>query len=98
MERVLQNLEGERREYESRKEEIETLRRETEYLRNELVHQKNELDKSKNAILRKAREQADELYRNARKESTAILKELRANQNIVETTKVEELAELSRKS
>ncbi|MCH4095843.1 MAG: endonuclease MutS2 [Acidaminococcus provencensis] len=97
MERVLQNLEGERREYESRKEEIETLRRETEYLRNELVHQKNELDKSKNAILRKAREQADELYRNARKESTAILKELRANQNIVETTKVEELAELSRK-
>ena len=97
MERVLQNLEGERREYESKKSEIEALQRQAEYLKNSLAYEKNELEKSRNAILRKAREQADELYRNARRESTSILKELRANQNIVETAKVEQLAELSRK-
>ena len=97
MERVLQNLEGERLEYESKKSEIEALQRQAEYLKNSLAYEKNELEKSRNAILRKAREQADELYRNARRESTSILKELRANQNIVETAKVEQLAELSRK-
>ena len=97
MERVLQNLEGERREYESRKDEISALQREAEYLKNELTRQKQDLEKSRNAILRKAREQADELYRNARRESTSILKELRANQDMVESRKVEQLAELSRK-
>ena len=97
MERVLQNLEGERREYESRKDEIASLQREAEYLKNELTRQKQDLEKSRNAILRKAREQADELYRNARRESTSILKELRANQDMVESRKVEQLAELSRK-
>ncbi|MCI7195403.1 MAG: endonuclease MutS2 [Acidaminococcus fermentans] len=97
MERVLQNLEGERREYESRKDEIFALQREAEYLKNELTRQKQDLEKSRNAILRKAREQADELYRNARRESTSILKELRANQDMVESRKVEQLAELSRK-
>lgn len=97
MERVLQNLEGERREYETKKSEIETLQRQAEYLKNSLAYEKNELEKSRNAILRKAREQADELYRNARRESTSILKELRANQSLVETAKVEQLAELSRK-
>lgn len=97
MERVLQNLEGERREYESRKTEIEALQRQAEYLKNSLAYEKSELEKSRNAILRKAREQADELFRNARRESTSILKELRANQNLVESAKVEQLAELSRK-
>ena len=82
MERVLQNLEGERREYESRKDEIETLRRETEILRNQLKAEKTRLEKSRNDILRKAREDADELYRNARRESQGILKELRAQQNL----------------
>ena len=91
------NLEGERREYESRKDEIASLQREAEYLKNELTRQKQDLEKSRNAILRKAREQADELYRNARRESTSILKELRANQDMVESRKVEQLAELSRK-
>ncbi len=98
MERVLRNLEGERREYESRKDEIESLRREAEILRNQLQHQKDDLERSRNAILQKARERADELYRNARRESTAILKELRASQNIVEAQRVEELAALSRKT
>jgi len=36
------------------------------------------------------------LYRNARRESTSILKELRANKSLVDNAKVEELAELSR--
>ena len=98
MERVLQNLEGERREYESRKDEIETLRRETEILRNQLKAEKTRLEKSRNDILRKAREDADELYRNARRESQGILKELRAQQNLVESAKVERLAEMSRKA
>lgn len=98
MERVLQNLEGERREYESRKDEIETLRRETEILRNQLKAEKTRLEKSRNDILRKAREEADELYRNARRESQGILKELRAQQNLVESAKVEQLAEMSRKA
>ncbi|WP_337602998.1 endonuclease MutS2, partial [Acidaminococcus timonensis] len=97
MERVLQNLEGERREYESRKDEIESLRREAEYRKNQLEQERDKLEKSRNAILRKAREQADELYRNARRESTSILKELRANQDMVESRKVEQLAEMSRK-
>ncbi len=98
MERVLQNLEGERRQYESRKDEIESLRLETETLRNQLRAEKNRLEASRTAILRKAREEADELYRNARRESTAILKELRANQNIVESARIEKLAEMSRKA
>ncbi len=98
MERVLQNLEGERREYESRKDEIESLRRETESLRNQLRAEKNRLEASRNAILRKAREEADELYRNARRESQGILKELRANQNLVESARIEQLAEMSRKA
>jgi len=96
MESVLQNLEGERREYESRNKEIENLQLEAEHLRNELHYQKVELEKRKNDILRKAREQADDLYRNARRESTAILKELRANKSLVDNAKVEELAELTR--
>ena len=96
MENVLQNLEGERREYESRNKDIENLQLEAEHLRNELHYQKVELEKRKNDILRKAREQADELYRNARRESTSILKELRANKSLVDNAKVEELAELSR--
>jgi DNA mismatch repair protein MutS2 len=98
METVLQNLEGERREYENRKDEIESLRIETESLRNQLRAEKNRLESSRNAILRKAREEADELYRNARRESTAILKELRANQDLVESARVEKLAEMSRKA
>jgi len=98
MEAVLQNLEGERREYESRNKDIETLQLEAEHLRNELHHQQVELERRKNDILRKAREQADELYRNARRESTSILKELRANKSLIDNAKVEELAELSRQS
>jgi DNA mismatch repair protein MutS2 len=96
MENVLQNLEGERREYESRNKEIENLQLEAEHLRNELHYQKVELEKKRNEIMRKAREAADELYRNARRESTSILKELRANKSLVDNAKVEELAELSR--
>ena len=96
MENVLQNLEGERRQYESKNKEIENLQLEAEHLRNTLAKQKLDLEKRKNEILRKARESADELYRNARRESTSILKELRANKTLVDNAKVEELAELSR--
>jgi DNA mismatch repair protein MutS2 len=97
MENVLQNLEGERRQYERRNTEIENLRLEAEHLKNELLKKKNDLDKRRNETLRKAREDADELYRNSRKESSAILKELRAMKNLVDTAKVEELAEMARK-
>jgi DNA mismatch repair protein MutS2 len=97
MENVLQNLEGERRQYERKNSEIENLRLEAEHLKNELLKKKNDLDKRRNETLRKAREEADELYRNSRKESSAILKELRAVKNLVDTAKVEELAEMARK-
>jgi len=40
MENVLQNLEGERREYESRNKDIENLQLEAEHLRNELHYQR----------------------------------------------------------
>ena len=96
MENVLQNLEGERREYEMRNRDIENLRLEAEQLKNELSKQKNDLAKRRNDILRKAREDADDLYRSARRESTAIIKELRANKSLVDDAKVEELAALSR--
>ena len=97
MENVLQNLEGERLQYQRRNSEIENLRLEAERLKNELVKKKTDLDKRRNETLRKAREEADALYRSSRRESSEILKELRAMKNLVNTAKVEELAELARK-
>ncbi|MDD4320613.1 MAG: endonuclease MutS2 [Acidaminococcaceae bacterium] len=97
MENVLQNLEGERRQYQRRNSEIENLRLEAERLKTDLMKKKLDLDKRRNETLRKAREEADALYRNSRKESSAILKELRAMKNLVDTAKVEELAEMARK-
>ncbi len=96
MENVLQNLEGERRQYQRRNSEIENLRLEAERLKTDLIKKKLDLDKRRNETLRKAREEADALYRNSRKESSAILKELRAMKNLVDTAKVEELAEMAR--
>ena len=96
MEHVLQNLEGERREYEMRNRDIENVRLEAEQLKNELNRQKADLTKRRNDILRKAREDADDIYRDARRESTSILKELRANKNLVDDAKIEELATLTR--
>ena len=43
--------------------EIEDLRRESEQLRNALAYSKSEFERRKNEMLRKAREQADEIYR-----------------------------------
>ena len=88
MENVLQNLEGERLQYQRRNSEIENLRLEAERLKNELVKKKTDLDKRRNETLRKAREEADALYRSSRRESSEILKELRAMKNLVNTAKV----------
>lgn len=97
MESVLQELDSERRRYESGSKEIEDLRRESEQLRNVLAYQKAEFEKKKNEMLRKAREQADDLYRRSRRETEAVLKELRAMKADLDTKKLQEAAEEARK-
>jgi DNA mismatch repair protein MutS2 len=97
MENVLQELEGERRRYESGSREIEQLRLESEHLRNELAHAKQEFERRRNEMLRKAREQADDIYRRSRRESEAVLKELRALKADFDTKRLEQAAEEARK-
>ena len=97
METVLQELEGQRRRYESGSKEIEELRRESEHLRNELAHAKQDFERRKNEMLRKAREQADDIYRRSRRESEAVLKELRSMKADFDTKKLEQAAEAARK-
>ena len=97
MENVLQKLDSERRRYESGSKEIEELRRESEYLRNQLAYEKREFERRKNELLRKAREQADDIYRRSRRESESILKELRSMKADYDTKRLEKLAEDARK-
>lgn len=97
MENVLQELDTERRRYESGSKEIEELRRESEYLRNELAHAKADFERRKNEMLRKAREQADDIYRRSRRESEAVLKELRSLKADFDTKRLEKAAEEARK-
>lgn len=96
MENVLQNLDSERRQYEDRNRAIEDLRIEAEHLKNEFQKQKSDLDKRRNDILRKAREEADELYRTSRRETEAILKELRAMKKNADMAQIEAMAAKSR--
>lgn len=97
METVLQELEGQRRRYESGSKEIEELRMESEHLRNELAHAKQDFERRKNEMLRKAREQADDIYRRSRRESEAVLKELRSMKADFDTKRLEQAAEAARK-
>lgn len=97
MEDVLQGLEGERRKYESSAREAETLKSESEMLRNQLAWQKKEFEKQKNEMLRKARNQADEIYRNSRREAEAVLKELRSLKADIDVRSLEVKAEEARK-
>ena len=97
MENVLQELDSERRRYESGSKEIENLRRESEQLRNALAYSKSEFERRKNEMLRKAREQADEIYRRSRRESEAVLKELRSMKADFDTKRLEQAAEEARK-
>lgn len=97
MENVLQELEGERRRYESESREIEQLRMESEHLRNELAHAKQEFERRRTEMLRKAREQADDIYRRSRRESEAVLKELRSLKADFDTKKLQQAAEEARK-
>ncbi len=97
MEDVLHELEGERRQYESQNKEIQTLRMESERIKQELHKQKQDLERRKNEILRKAREQADDIYRSSRRESEAILKELRSMKANFDVKKLEAAAETARK-
>ena len=97
MEDVLHELEGERRQYESQNKEIQMLRLESERIKQELHKQKQELDRRKNEMLRKAREQADEIYRSSRRESEAILKNLRSMKADFDAKKLEAAAEAARK-
>ena len=97
MENVLQELDTERRRYETNSKEIEQLRFESEQLRNVLAYQKAEFEKKKNEMLRKAREQADDLYRRSRRETEAVLKELRNMKADLDTKKLQEAAEEARK-
>ena len=97
MENVLQELDSERRRYESGSKEIEDLRRESEQLRNALAYSKSEFERKKNEMLRKAREQADDIYRRSRRESEAVLKELRSMKADFDTKRLEQAAEEARK-
>jgi len=97
METVLQELEGERRKFESGSLEIERLRIESEHLRNELAFAKQDFERRKNEMLRKAREQADDIYRRSRRESEAVLKELRSMKADFDTKRLEQAAEEARK-
>ena len=97
MENVLQELEGERRRYESSSREIEQLRLESEHLRNELAHEKQEFERRRSEMLRKAREQADDIYRRSRRESEAVLKQLRSMKADFDTKRLEQAAEEARK-
>lgn len=97
MENVLQELEGERRRYESSSREIEQLRLESEHLRNELARAKQDFERRKTEMLRKAREQADDIYRRSRRESEAVLKELRSLKADFDTKKLQQAAEEARK-
>lgn len=97
METVLQELDSERRKFESGSQEIERLRIESEHLRNELAHAKQDFERRKNEMLRKAREQADDIYRRSRRESEAVLKELRSMKVDFDTKRLEQAAEEARK-
>ena len=97
METVLQELEGERRKFESGSQEIERLRIESEHLRNELAFAKQDFERRKNEMLRKARERADDIYRRSRRESEAVLKELRSMKADFDTKRLEQAAEEARK-
>ena len=97
MENVLQELEGERRRYESDSQEIAKLRLESEHLRNELAHAKQEFERKRTEMLRKAREQADDIYRRSRRESEAVLKELRSMKADFDTKRLQKAAEEARK-
>jgi DNA mismatch repair protein MutS2 len=96
MDTVLQGLEGERRKYEDSNREIERLRYESQALKNELDYQKREFKKQRNELLRKAKEEADGIYRHSRREAEAVLKELRALKSDYDTKKLEQAAETAR--
>ena len=97
MEDVLQGLEGERRRFESRSREVEELRYESEKLRNQLAWQKKDFEKQKNELLRRARLQADEIYRTSRREAEAVLKELRSLKADIDVKALQAKAEEARK-
>lgn len=97
MENVLEELDNERRRYETGSREIEILRLESEELRNELAHAKQDFERRKNDMLRKAREKADDIYRRSRRESEAVLKELRSLKADYDTKRLEQAAEAARK-
>ena len=96
MDTVLQGLEGERRKYEDSNREIEHLRYESQTLKNELDYQKREFKKQRNELLRKAKEEADGIYRHSRREAEAVLKELRSLKSDYDTKKLEAAAEAAR--
>ena len=97
MEDVIQGLETQRRQYEESSRELEQLRFESETLRNELVFKKREFEKQRNELLRKARYQADEIYRNSRREAEAVLKELRHLRADADPKQLQETAMEARK-
>ena len=97
MEDVLQGLEGERRRFESRSREVEALRYESEKLRNQLAWQKKDFEKQKNELLRKARYQADEIYRTSRREAETVIKELRSLKADMDVKALQAKAEEARK-
>ena len=93
MESVLTELNSERKRYESNSNEIEALKKEAQQLRNVLAYEKSEFERKKAEMLKKAREEADDIYRRSRRESEAVLKELRALKNDFDAKKLAEKAE-----
>ncbi len=96
MESVLQDLDEKRRDYEESTSVIEKARFEAEMLRNQLAYQKREFMKHRNDMLRKAKEEADEIYRASRRETEAVLKELRSLKDDFDAKKLQEFAARAR--
>ena len=96
MESVLQDLDEKRRDYEESTSVIEKARFEAEMLRNQLAYQKREFMKHRNDMLRRAKEQADEIYRISRRETEAVLKELHSLKSDFDAKKLQEFAARAR--
>lgn len=92
VEQVLQNLEGERREYETQNKDIKELKLQSMYLKRTLEAQNKDIVKKKNEVLHKAREEANQIYRNSRLEADSVLKELRKLKKDFDTKRLADLA------
>lgn len=97
MENVLQNLEGERRQYEEQNREIAAIRLQNEKIRSELERKRTDFEQKRTELLRKAQEDAYEVQRKARREADAVLKELKSLKKDFDVEKLVIMADNAKK-